>query len=563
MSATLDLVDSLKSADQDFEFYPTTSRMIGAVLKDMSRDVKSILDIGAGDGRVLMAMARAHAAAKLYAIEKAPLLQQAQPDIIIPVGTEFVEQDLMSLPVDVVFCNPPYSVFEEWAARIISTVHAQALYLVLPQRWEGSALIAGAIKARGARTRVVHRDDFLEADRRARAVVHIINVTFPKAGHWNDKAQNPFDVWFDQNIGTFDQEPEIEESEQEDRALARLRDLDSITDLVAAFDEDYARMQANYQGIFKLDAALLRELGVSKESVRDGLKKRMQGLKHTYWEALFEHLDVITARLTTKTKRAFLERITGVESREDGRAGGVTAIAFTVSNAYAVVLWAIKAANQYFDAQLVDVFRQMSTHDGVSNYTSNQRTWAKDGWRYNRYHEEDLHKAPTHYKLDYRVVLEHFSAIYKGGTFGDYEYPGKLHNRAHEVIDDLIAVFGNLGFHVVTKVSANDGPVFASKLPSRRRSWVSNEWQDFENAAGETVFQVKGFLNGNLHFRFNQDAIKAMNIEAARLLGWVRGPADVVKELGYTPAEAERFFGSSQRLGAGAVKLLGSGEAAR
>ena len=73
---------------------------------------------------------------------------------------------------------------------------------------------------------------------------------------------------------------------------------------------------------------------------------------------------------------------------------------------------------------------------------------------------------------------------------------------------------------------------------------------------GRVVFQVKGFLNGNLHFRFMPDAIKALNIEAGRLLGWLRTHDEAAQELGCTVTEARRFFGSSQRLVPGSVRLL-------
>lgn len=532
------LVAALGAAGQDFEWYPTTRRMVDAIRRDLgSYEVEhfaSVMDIGAGDGRVLMQLAEGNETARLYSIEKAPMLQQRQPDRIIPVGCEFHEQNLMSLPVDVAFSNPPYSEFEDWAARVVSTVYAKRLYLVLPQRWEDSAAIAAALEKRDVKAEVIHKDDFLEADRRARAVVHVIKVNFEREReyyHYREKApaQDPFDVWFDQNIDTFDRDAPIDDDTLRDQRLARLRVLDNIPALVEAFNEEYARMEEDYRAIFRLDAGLLKELGASKESLREGLKKRMAGLKHTYWEALFERLDVITARLTTKTKKGFLDRLTGQ-----------TAIAFTESNAYAVVLWAIKAANQYFDVQAVDVYRQLSTHDGVTNYASNQKTWVKDGWRYNA-------EEHSHYKLDYRIVLKHWKAMQGETGWDKWEYPGGLHNSCHEIIDDMIAVFGNLGFPVKSAVS------------SRARRWMRNDWQNFNGADGEVVFQVKAFLNGNLQLRIDQQAMKALNIEAGRLLGWLRSPADVVRETGYSAEDATRFFGSNQRLGSGNVRLLSAG----
>ena len=53
MTRTRQLVVSLKEANQDFEWFPTTLEMIAAVKKRMPEGANSIMDIGAGDGRVL------------------------------------------------------------------------------------------------------------------------------------------------------------------------------------------------------------------------------------------------------------------------------------------------------------------------------------------------------------------------------------------------------------------------------------------------------------------------------------------------------------------------------
>ncbi len=524
------LVEALRDAGEDFEWYPTTRRMVDACRSDLRERhlrVRSILDIGAGDGRVL-AWLNEGFEGQLYAIEKSAILQQQQPDGIVPVGTDFLEQDLMSLPMDVVFCNPPYSEYEAWAAQIIRTVHAETLYLVLPKRWEDSPAIRDALRRREAKAHILHRDDFHDADRRARAVVHVIRVA--SFGGWDDdgyrhRRDDPFDRWFDEHIDTFDREAPLRESEEESQALARLRMLDSIPAMVEAFLEDHAMMEEHYRAIFRLDQALLRELGVDKAAVREGLKKRMSGLKARYWQALFERLDVITSRLTTKTKARFLDRLTGQQG-----------VAFTASNAYAVVLWAIKAANQYFDQQVVDVYRELSTHDGVRNYTSNRRAWEKDGWRYNT-------ESFSHYALDYRIVLHRYQAI-RQGEFSSWDYPGDLHQSGHETIDDLIAVFGNLGFPV-------------RDVPSRTRRWRPGVWQDFRQSDGRTVFQIKAFLNGNLHLRIDPQAIKCLNIEAGRLLGWLRTPDEASAELGYVLDEVVPVFGGNHRLVVSSVPMLG------
>lgn len=519
---------AVQEAGEDFEWYPTTQRMIEAVKRWIPTDAKSIMDIGAGDGRVLIELAKkAEHEPDLYAIEKSVVLVQAQPENITPVGTDLFEQNLACLPVDYIFCNPPYSEFEAWASTIIESGYAKLAFLVIPQRWKDSEGIAASLKRRGATAKVIHSDDFLNAERRARAVVDIVEISYPRDQYaYGRPPQDPFDIWFDQNIDTFDREKEISEDEENRKELARLNGMKSIAEMVDAYNEEYGRMEENYRAIFKLDYAILKELGVDKKHVREGIKKKMTGLKAKYWELLFTRLDTITNRLATATKDRFLKKIQGR-----------TSVAFTANNAYAVVLWAIKHANKYYDEQLVKLFRDLSTHDGVMNYKSNQRTWQKDGWRYRA---EDH----SHYALDYRIVLDHYYGIQQGDTsYERYEYPGRLHRSAHEVIDDAIAVLYTLGF---TTESAR----------SRIRQWTGGQWQDFHTPDGDILFQVKAYKNGNLHWRFMPDAIRRLNVEAGRLLGWLRSPSDVVEQLGYSAKEAAACFGSSFRIAPSNLKLL-------
>ncbi len=81
------MVEQLQAAGADLEWYPTTDAMIRAVVnnlraeadKGFHRDddqnkrpsIGSVLDIGAGDGRVLKAFEELCCCSDLYAIEKA------------------------------------------------------------------------------------------------------------------------------------------------------------------------------------------------------------------------------------------------------------------------------------------------------------------------------------------------------------------------------------------------------------------------------------------------------------------------------------------------------------
>jgi len=536
------LLRSVQDAGEDYEFYPTTLTMIAAVARHLDKSAKTLMDIGAGDGRVLAQLA-AHFEhpPDLYAIEKSTVLVQAQPENVIPVGTDLFEQNLACLPVDFIFSNPPYSAFETWACIIIESGHARKAFLVLPRRWKDNGAIALSLKKRGATARIIHPDDFYDAPRRARALVDVIEVSYPRKDgprDWGHEVKDPFDIWFDEHISTFDQE-DASAADKADyqlgqEALARVRHLTTIEDLVAAYGEEYARMEANYQAIFKLDYELLRELGVSKDNIREGIKAKMAGLKSAYWTVLFERLDAITNRLSTATKAKFLERLTGR-----------VALAFTAGNAYAVVIWAIKNANRYFDEQTAELYRALSTFDGVSNYASNRRTWAKDDWRYLCRDEEG--KRPTHYALDYRIVVVRWAAI--GNGEWQFDYPQNLSKWCHELLADVVAVLHNLGFP-----SHSPG-----SMSPQRGQWQAGVWEDWYRIgeySGEVLFQAKAHKNGNLHFRFLPEAIRALNVEAGRLLGWLREPADVVRELGYGAEEAKRLFGCTRTIGPGSARLL-------
>jgi len=526
MSNTQNLVMQLKQAGQDAEWYPTTEKMILQVMQWLPKDADSIMDVGAGDGRVLKRFSEKCEHATLYSIERSQILIQNQPENVVPVGTEFFEQNLSCLAVNYIFCNPPYSEYEDWACKLISEGYAKKLFLIIPRRWKDSERIKDALKLRGASAHVIASDDFLEADRKARAIVDIVDILYPTE-KWGETSADPFDRWFDQNIDTFERAKDFQESESGE-ALARRHSTSTIPEMVEAYRDEYNRMQENYRAIFKLDYAILKELGVDKKHVRDGLKLKMAGLKNKYWKVLFNRLDAITSRLSTASKKKLLDRLTGN-----------TAVEFTEGNACSVVLWAIKNSNKYFDEQLIQLFRDLATFEGVSNYKSNTKTWNKDEWRYSRW---DFQKLATHYALDYRIVIQYGSCLDKG-SYSRWEYPGGLYRDRHDNIADIIAVMSNLGFSTHSQSSLD-------------RVWTGGKWQDWYTSEGEILFQVKAYQNGNMHMRFMPEAIKALNIEAGRLLKWVRTKDDVIKEMGYTVEDLEKYFKSNSHILTSSVKLL-------
>ena len=529
MNPTQLLLTQLKQEGQDAEWYPTTEKMVSAVMRCLPEDANSIMDIGAGDGRVLKMFAEKCKHAILYAIEISSILIQAQSANVVPVGTDFFQQNLGSLATEYIFCNPPYSQYDEWMCRIIEQGYSKKAFLVIPQRWKEDNSIQDALKRRGASARVIYSDDFLDGERPARAIIDIVEITFP-TDKWGDKVEDPFNIWFDQNIDTFEKAAELNEREAS-QELARKLSNATIDEMVEAYNAEYLLLESNYRAIFKLDYAILQELGINKDAVRDGLKKKLSGLKVKYWQVLFDRLDAITSRLSTRSKKTLLDKLTAN-----------TSVDFTTQNIYAVVLWVIKNANQYFDEQLIELFYELTTFEGVLNYKSNVRAWDKYEWRYGR-----SERTNTHYALDYRIVVSRWNAINKE-RYDSWNYPGNLSTSCHELIADVVAVLSNLGFKTSSSGSLN-------------RQWEGGQWQNFYKTGGrEILFQVKAYLNGNLHFRFMPDAIKALNVNVGRLLKWLRTEEDVVTELGYTAQEAKEYFRCNAYLPVNSVKLLGSGK---
>ena len=214
------LLSAVVGTDQDFEFYPTTDQIIAAINHDMgcffkqrrefprvSENGPSILDIGAGDGETLLKLK----ASKRYAIEKSVPLLDAMPQNISVIGTVFEAQQLIDKQVDVIFCNPPYSQFEQWASKIIREARSRIIYLVVPGRWKKSQEITSALNDRlpkwGSELSRLMLDrgysksvstlgeyDFLTADRAARAKVELVRIQLGRG------AADPFELWFNSTI---------------------------------------------------------------------------------------------------------------------------------------------------------------------------------------------------------------------------------------------------------------------------------------------------------------------------------------------------------------------------
>lgn len=515
------LIKEIKESGQDFEFYPTTKEIVQGVYDDLAIKERygksySILDVGCGNGGFFTKFdiireevseyhklnnidesqynfcdnKKAKPIANLgneFAIEKSEILINNLPSHIVVVGTDFWENTLIDKKVDIIFSNPPYSEFEEWSSKIIREAYCNTIYLVIPERWKNSKDIDGALRMRKFEAKILGSFDFLDAERTARAKVNLVKISPAKikiSDRYYDKTSiaDPFDVWFEQefkvdlnkeddswSVRNAKEEKDREKRQKEIKnEIAIGRDLTEV--LVNLYQKDMARLLDNYKKVAELDGELLKELGVKLENIKSGLKEKISGLKSKYWHEFFNNFDKIKNRLTTKKRDTLLAKL-----------HSKTSVDFTESNIYAIVIWVIKNANQYFEEQIKEVYLELTKTEYVKKYKSNNRTWENDRWRYKN------EGSNTHYCLDYRIITRNYRDI---------------------IINDVKTIAHNLGFY--------------------------------------DIGDVKTFQNGNVHFRFQKDFIKAFNIEAARLFGWIKSPQEAVDEFvgdcQVTEQEAEKYF---------------------
>lgn len=531
------LLRIVQAAEQDYEWYPTCESQIEAIRADLNimreeadqyGEVKvSMLDIGAGCGRLLMALTQG----ERYAIEKSTVLIQALDKSIAVIGTDFHQQTLVDKKVDVVTCNPPYSEYSIWAQKIISEANCALAYLILPSRWVNQQPIMEALAARKAKYTIVGNFDYTQADRIARAQVDIVRVELGCLGsRFNGSYTNvdPFDLFFSQAFPLNAPESEVSawarKKDQEEAIDAFIRNSTAGTggDVVKReglvrildnlYQRDLAKLMETYQAMSKIPGELLRELEVNITNVKKTLKLKIKSLKDIYWHRLFDALECITDKLASSSRKKFLERITSH-----------TNVDFNESNALAIVIWCLKIANQYYDKQIIEVYESLSEKANVIKYKSNEKTFKDEGWRFCR---SDIHLLGE-YCLDYRIVLERVGGI-RSNDCG-------LSECAVNLVDDLVTIAYNIGFDTKGNVNASS------------KHWSSGKAHEFYffnhgTDKKEVLFEIRAYKNGNLHIRLNQKFIMKLNCVHGRLKGWLKGPADAVNEMDVTADIAEESF---------------------
>lgn len=549
------LIEKLKENGEDFEFYPTTKEMIAPIFKDyklhnMGYDnhIRSFLDIGCGTCNFLNFMRefeeeqekefncheelkRLQAKAKgekyykddyrgglfsYYVMEKSKVLIDLLPKDTVVLGTDFNANTLLDKNIDAIFCNPPYSEFEEWTCRIIRESNAKYIYLVIPKRWKENANIMQALEDTGAKHKILGCFDFLRAERQARAIIDVVCIDKTSC-----KANQAFDDWFDATFQMRDKEDKrgYEKAEEEKKELKNqlVAGKNKVEILVNSYNDKLSTLHNHFKAISELDIDILESIGVSKKAVKESLKFRIEGLKNIYWRLVFEEMEEITSRLTSATKEKLYRKFEGLLTLD-----------FNHENIYALVSWVCKNSSAYYDEQLIELYKTFTSPDNIIKYKSNQKVFKSDRWYNNNRRFNDPEEV-THYCLGYRIICDrlYFNQSYSwnGPKIDQY--------KASTIIKDLCAVAHNLGF----EAKRWDTPeVFGQKY----YVWLDKE---------KPLMEYKVYQNGNTHIKLDKEFAKAMNVEVSRLLGWIRNKSEIADEFPDDMAKgAEKYFKKNQSI---------------
>lgn len=524
------LIQQLKEAGQDHEFYPTTDEILREVASNLRASKNyhqelSVLDIGAGNGKALDFLRKEEGLnlSGFYAIEKSQILAGELSEEIKLIGTTFEEQSLYDKNADVTFCNPPYSLFSEWSQKIIRETQSRFVYLVIPQRWERDEEIAAVIKARGAESEILGTYSFKDAeDRKARATVHLVRIE-NKEGK-----RDSFAAFIEENFPKPQEDKEEIKIEKERRALVVGRDL--ISQLIELYQAEHGRVHESFLSVQKLDYHLLKSLQIDTVRLAEILREKLAGLKSIYWSEVFDRCPQLVGKLTAKNRREFRQEILKRNNLD-----------FTEGNILAVVSWMVKRSNSLLESQVVEVWESIISEANVKLYKSNQRTFGNDGWRFR---DEFREGKVSHVGLDLRCVVHYCGGIVNCKYGMGDRYNG-LNNRAEDFLNDLNVVASSLGW--VNPSSLNEMEKWTSGSPREFRG-------NFED--GREVFaRIKAFKNQNIHIQFSKQFLCRLNVEYGRIKGWLLTGEQSAEEL--NDPQAARFFNDPICLPLGSIPLLG------
>lgn len=553
------LVTTIKENNEDFEFYPTTQEIVNALKTHLRiylesqvyerRKIHKLLDIGCGNGSFFQKFCTddfEHV--QKFGIEKSNILAEQLEDVVL-LGSDFNEQTLIDKQVDMIFCNPPYSDYENWTEKIILQGNAKIIALVIPTRWKNNERLQEALQKRKYQAEIIGTYDFENAERKARATVDLIFISPNKVEYCGrkheEKTVDPFDLWFDETFKIKAEKEEQYNFSYKNHVEEKLKNElvvngDTAEMLVQFYNRDMEQLYTNYRKLEELDEELLRELKVDVPKLKTSLRERLQGLKHIYWDKLFEKYDKVTSRLTSTGRAKVINRL-----------NDNTAIDFTLNNIFQLTMWIIRHSNTLFEEQITEYFYSLCNPDTIKMYKSNKR-WNEDDWRYiketfddtkhfYRDEKEKRMKKATHFQLDYRIII-------KGWSNFDTYIRTRLTDNCYNFLSDTIIIGKNLGFNI------------DFEMPEKWKDVIYSDWQNFDiyTTDRKLFANVKLYKNGNRHIKFCKEFMQKLNVEMARINNWVQDKSEAMREMDIPADVINQIWKSNLQIGiSDGRKLLG------
>ena len=561
------LVTEIKQNGEDYECYPTVQIMVDKVAQWIAMNepyTYDILDIGCGNGSFFEKLDKTEYFKsddykdknfesnlgrnyRKYGIEKSFILTEQLPEDIILLGSDFMTNTLIDKKVGCIFCNPPYSQYEAWTEKIIREGNAEKIVLVIPERWKDNEQIKEALFQRKYTYEVIGNYDFLNAERKARAVVDVVAIMpdGERCGgrYYSNKATDPFDLWFDSTFKLNAEKQKEHEYEAEQKKKDEIvASGDTAENLVQFYNADMQKLYDNYRALEKLDADIFKELKVDVNMLKSSLRERLKGLKILYWDLLFKKYDKLTQRLTTAGRDRVIKRL-----------NDNTAIDFTIENIFQLTLWIIRHSNTLFDEQLTDFFFTLSRSENIHRYKSNRR-WNDSDWKYlkdkcyeyGHYRESVARATLKNIMLDYRVIVTDWKNF-------DFDWSkSRLTDSCRSFLYDMSVIAENLGFRLDFRV------------PDKYEDIDFDDWSNFDinTKDGKLFCNVKLYKNGNRHLKFCKEFMQKLNVEMARINGWIHSKEEAREEFGFTEREINEVWNKNLKIGIGeGKKLLGLPEA--
>jgi hypothetical protein len=286
----------------------------------------------------------------------------------------------------------------------------------------------------------------------------------------------------------------------------------------------FKKTLGQYKKISELDPVLLKELGVEYDGIRKGVKEKLFGYRNVYWSLLFEHLDAISSRLTSKHKKDLLNKLSA------------NALDFTYLNAIYIISYAVEMGNELIEQSLIDVFQSLTSPDSISRYYKSNQHVYRDDWRYNK----EQFKA-SKFALDYRFISSSWS------NFSSNSWEKGLNESARSFCDDLMVAFNLLGYGRINKSLAYDSFSYGDTL------FIKGETVDGKMIE---LVKIKFYKNGNRHISFDQSAMLRLNVTVSRLLGWVRSKEEYANETETTSTVEDSVWSISDRMKVQASNIL-------